>query len=840
MSSEVPDGNSDRRTAHRARPYLFAVGLLRNGLVGCGLTAIAYLCALAIRPDLRNGAPTWLRWFGQPGSSLTIWVLLAVSLGIFALSRLRPRRSVTQTPVLLLAAMAGLVVVLGMSAFWRCYDNQSQFFAPLAWTLQLFAGSVESRFGPDGGRCAGQLPVALELARLLAIATTLTTALAAALTLFQSQLDRLAIWRARALSVVVDIDDETLSMVRAISRRLASDETLVVLTSNPDHPAVKIARGLGAKIRTAPLHEADALADLRLWRHVDRLYLLSPDAGFNEQRLRAANAAMDRFGDKRLRLPLTVRIDNPWQAEVWRRRFLESREPKRQGALTDPTQNRRWVADAVGRYEITAAKVVRHLLTGFEAVANINPPTTVLLCGLDPLTYALCSEFAQAHREQDLYQKPNMQVPSRVVILADGAASFVEDHHLRQRRMAAGHASLTVEALETQPTIETINDFIASCDPLRLVVILTDTSTETEGTRLATRFPDLTIYQASSTAALLADFSIVGRLYPFPINMELDDDAPQDVWERAAELIHEHYSAGRDRSEWTARPWKCLDPFIKKSNRRALVNALWLVETEGNHTWNTLESSPAQALSSHFFKLTPPQQLEELGFDEETATRMIVREHEDWRRFYEAAGWKYGSQHSDERKVHDRLLPWDELVAMDSPQHGDHLKVEDGAQRSLISTLVNLRNLGYRSMRKLQPADEMRTASSESGWRSYRRVGEVGAEQRSSPWQWRTQRGEVMQAEAGDWAVTDAKGHVRSVAAAIFESTHENIAPGRFRRTGIVLARKVIAPEPVATLEGDVMAQPGDWVVKGRRGELWPVPDERFLTTYEGPTDGAP
>jgi hypothetical protein len=37
----------------------------------------------------------------------------------------------------------------------------------------------------------------------------------------------------------------------------------------------------------------------------------------------------------------------------------------------------------------------------------------------------------------------------------------------------------------------------------------------------------------------------------------------------------------------------------------------------------------------------------------------------------------------------------------------------------------------------------------------------------------------------------------------------------------------------VKTLEGDQQAKPGDWIMQGVAGELWPVPREEALRKYE-------
>jgi hypothetical protein len=123
--------------------------------------------------------------------------------------------------------------------------------------------------------------------------------------------------------------------------------------------------------------------------------------------------------------------------------------------------------------------------------------------------------------------------------------------------------------------------------------------------------------------------------------------------------------------------------------------------------------------------------------------------------------------------------------------------------------------------------------SSNDEWRRYRRRGEVTAEKREHGWTWQTATGEVMSAQPGDWAVTDDSGSDRSVAADVFESMHEQVAENRYRRSGTVLARQATQEEVISTLEGDVVANAGDWIVQGSQGEQWPVPDEQFRSSYE-------
>jgi RyR domain len=657
-----------------------AVFRLLRVLDVCYVAAIAYVCARALDPALGTGTAPWLAWFGRPGNWATIAVVLALPALHLVLRRLAGAKAGTSAPLLVIAAMATSALVLGMSAYWRCHEGQTSFFAPLAWTLGMFAGNVEPTYEADGrGVCTGlPMPAALEIARLLAIATTLTTALAAALTLFRAQVDRFAIWRAHSLTVVVGVDDETVSMVRALMGTLGDGETLVALAETGHSSAARAIQEMGGRVREINLNEAAGLSKLRLWARLDRLYLLSADPVQNLQMFRVIDAEIATAQAERIRLPLIVRIDDPWQAEVWRRSFLARIE-------------RRWVADAVGRYEVTAAKLVRHITSRRKGMDDLDPPTTVMLCGLHPLTYAITSELAQSLRDQKVYARPDVTLPKRVIIQAREADSFVRDHQMRQDRMAADGELLPVTARDEEPTVDAITEYFRLHDPATHVVVLSDPTMETEGTRLASRFPNLRVYLASAVATTFPDFAIVGRLYGFPMNMELEKGAPQDVWERAAELIHEHYSFGKDRTKPTARPWNELDPFIKHSNRRQVLNALWMVETIADHTWNSLESGSAEQLPDDFDQLPPLRQLRVLGFDEPTVDRMIEREHNDWCRYYRNAGWKYSETRDDDRKRHNLLLPWGELITRYPERAGN-------ARESLVSTLINLRSLGYRSV----------------------------------------------------------------------------------------------------------------------------------------------
>lgn len=55
-----------------------------------------------------------------------------------------------------------------------------------------------------------------------------------------------------------------------------------------------------------------------------------------------------------------------------------------------------------------------------------------------------------------------------------------------------------------------------------------------------------------------------------------------------------------------------------------------------------------------------------------------------------------------------------------------------------------------------------------------------------------------------------------------------------------VVAGRIRYPEDgtmlIATLEGTMQAQPGDWIIRGVKGELYPCKPDIFAATYEAVT----
>jgi hypothetical protein len=85
-----------------------------------------------------------------------------------------------------------------------------------------------------------------------------------------------------------------------------------------------------------------------------------------------------------------------------------------------------------------------------------------------------------------------------------------------------------------------------------------------------------------------------------------------------------------------------------------------------------------------------------------------------------------------------------------------------------------------------------------------------------------------------DWIVEHGEGDYAIVRADLFARTYTDIGGGRFRRRDDVQMRYFRLPHPakIRTREGIRLAAPGDWIIEGLTGELWPVRPERARRTY--------
>ncbi|WP_197503236.1 hypothetical protein [Mycobacterium sp. 1245111.1] len=782
---------------------------LEVALLFLALAMIAWLSVVAAVHGADTWLPTPLRWFGGPESTTTIAIVVTVIVALCVLRfRAHNARASTNVPVVVVAGLAATSAVLGASSVWHCSDaTHPAFFQPLLWTISIVKGGGGD-FALSKGTCPTTTPDALWVARLAADGAIFTGLAGVVIALFRSQVDRLRVRRARSVTAVIGVDDESRSMIKAIATTNRS-KALVVITNGPDDPGAQEARLHGGRVLSIDLSDPESLAALSLWRRLDRLYLLSPDPPTNQLRLDVITRALTKVGHRQ-RLPLTVRVDDPWQAEAWRAEQLGG---------TDT----RWAADAVGRYEVTA----RWLLENIISLGSIE---RVFVCGASELTLALCADMTRRKLESDYYSDPEANALPAVSLVSEEADEYLQDHEFHRRQLGFASAGPIVDACPQQPSMSALMRLIGDRGGPNNAVIFVDdqlhgpSNARSTGTRLAARFPTMPIYIWDAAAQTTSDpLPIVGRLRTYRLALDIPEGQAQDVWERAARLIHQRYvsSLEPDPNPPPVRlPWPELNDFYKDSNRRQVANALWMVEKIAEHTWNTWGDPPTQLGVDEMNKLSPLEKLAHMGFDHDAAMKMAKAEHEDWCRFLRHNKWEYDPVRDDEHRKHNKLIAW----PSDDPetQTAAEKDVVNASVASLAATLWSLRQLGFRS----RPV-----------WQRFTRVGTVIAEQQNAPWTWTSDSGHTMHANAGDWRLR-ADGETWSVRDKEFRASYKHVDGDQWRRHGTVSARPARPGEIIETLEGPNTAGDGDWVVRGESGEQWPVPAQEFAERYKAEGDG--
>jgi hypothetical protein len=767
-------------------------------LVGASSAVVVYLAAVSL------GAAA-IGWFGSMGSVATIVLTCGLIAGACVLSlRARSNRP-GSIPIGVIAGLSLISGILAFSSFYPCTeDDRPKIITAFIWTATVVKGGIDEHSLSDGP-CPSPIPVALEIARIAGLSAVFIGVFSVAVALLQTQWDRTRVRIAKSVMAVVDLDEDARPMVAAIARTLQSGTQMAVLVSPADLARYADLRAHGARVLEADFTDAGSWSSSRWWHRIEGLYLLSPDASANLRRLATLNADLSTTAHRR-RLPLVVRIDDPWLAQSWRARRLGQADT-------------RWLADAVSKYELAAGRLLDRLLAG-------GAIRTLLVCGNSPLTLALCADIARRRAERSYCQNDTEPEPPAVTLVSRAADEYSQDFGHRQEQLGLSDAAGWLTAVNEEPTMPTLAALIDAAEHDRAgsaAVILVDPGgggalDASLGTRLAARFPLLPLLAWDANAVELQDVpAIIGQLQQYRLTMDVGRSQGPDVWERAARLIHTRYTrtvteaaAGSAVSEAT-KPWGELSEFYRGSNRRQVRNAMWMVETIGQHTWDGLGwQTPAQQVSVDAHPLV---RLAAIGFGRKAALAMAEAEHDDWCQYLRAHGWRYGPTRSDADKVHDKLQPW-EIISQDEKKRRTSLN-------SLAETLYALRELGYRS----RPL-----------WERYARDGLVTAVQRDQPWTWTAEHGETMHAGAGDWSLhDDQKGRDWSVRDDLFRASYQHVSGTQWRRTGFVDARPARAGETITTLEGPVVAAAGSWVLRGPEGEQWPVSADWFARNYSGP-----
>ena len=755
---------------------------------------------------------TWLRP-GNVEAPLALVVLWLIAL----LCYWWPRR--LQPQVVGLTIVVAMVVIGGVltcSALTPCRGGQTE-GAVAGWMLDLYVGNPPPY--PFG---ACQLPpsLAFQYGGAISLVATLAGALAVAVVLWREPLRRLRARLVWDVTVLTGLDALTLPLLQRLAqtRRPGS---IVVIEPDGSHALLEEARATGARVMIADPASPRVLLPVLAGRRgcaLRYLYALRQDAAENEAVLTAANGILHHYRPDPDRQPhLVARIDDPRHADHWR-----SRHSGTSGLSLE---------DALSPLESTACALVNQI---FSARAQ-----QLLLCGDTTLALAILLELARrAWEGRELAQaaalgraaqlegarldgtgldetglRAPVPCPVQRVVLLDRRA---ED--LRREYQATSPPSVAAAApqIQVEPTpwperLLAMLDALAPAEADETAVVVADARCEAsmhEAGRVARLHPGTPVFVLTSDGAG-ASHPIFDRLQPFQRTFLVDGEEPEDTWTRVARHWHEcfrmrHPGMPGEPPSITRRPWADLDEFIRQDNILQLRSVMTAVAARGRD-W-----VPARAV--------PPGSFIELtGRD---VTEVARAEHTRWYQRRLAAGWSAGGSRGGSRpgmtpnaRVNSRAVPWADLPAEERSRNISNLRAQ----------LAQLEDVGF--MPVVPPGGPAEAAE-------FRRIGTVRAKRLHARRPWTRLSGDELHGDAGDWRVVDDWGDERTVRDLEFRDSHEPLGGEVWRRTGTLRAWQASEVLILRTMEGQATAQPGDWIVEGRRGERWPVPDDQFRRSY--------
>ena len=781
----------------RARPDRSGPALL----VGVSSGALVVLLAAGVVAAQWSGAhgPAWVVDLAMGRGAWGV-VVPALTVALLATSWIALRRAGERwrpSGPVALAAVAAISLLLSLSAYGACPGDRLPFWGALSRALAAFGGDLDAGAFDGRGLCPQGPPLSVQLGFLLAQMLVVAAGAGVLIAVFPRQIARMRARRGRAV-VVIGASEETLPLLAAISRATPGRTRMVVADTTVSPALFAILQSVDCLPVDLPVDDPERLASLLVdrrgrWR-VDGLHLLSADPSDNLRRLGLVRSILTSHVDPSLPLPprLQVRLDDPYQAEDWRRRHLS-------------VASGRWLFDAQSIVESTADLAVSWIRQ--SGVAH------VVITGASPFALALVERLDLARRQR---------AAERLGVAPDGDPAGHDGPHvvlagasaqILARKVSAQRSRFGETDRLSQVEVVVGDDLGVSVphlldDNAGILVLADEDPIDRGDAEMAARHPQWRILAWDPESRGLSDGPVMGRMRSIGPTFDRPRTAPLDIWERLAMVNHARYltTSGRFTPGDPARgAWEDLSAFTRGSNIRQAFTTLTSVGREG-FSWSAWTSGDPAFL--------PPTQ----ALDEPRLLAMAEEEHEQWCAYHRSHGWRWGPDTDKQRRLHADLVGWSEL----SPEN-QQLDVD-----GVLSTLASMEALGYRLRPVVKP-----------GPRRFQRRAIVRARRLRGPRTWTGPHGAVLTGQRGDWLVEDAHRQWTVVDSA-FRASYRPLGGGLWRATGTVLARRAERPTTIQTLEGDAQAAPGDWILTGTQGESWPVSPGIFWSHYEPAPDQSP
>jgi RyR domain len=645
------------------RPVVIVLGwLAAAGFFG----SIALWIWLGVDPAADNHLPGVLSDFGDahawwPLLTMCLFAMIAL-ICLFNWPQTTVRKSAIATAVFGVSA-----AILGVAGYWPCSGAESPGWTPLRQTFDIFGGTMERPFGEVAG-CPAELPLVLQAARLLALAAIAIVAGRAIGLLFSSGLHNIRARQARQLVVFSGLSNTTASALRVIRRSLTSQQTFVIFS---DGSEVDLHRALARQLRalTVVLNVDDPSAVKRFFSgHAGRalrgIYLMSDDASFNLRAMENILGAVGTQSPKSSTVPgrLVVRIDNPWQAEDWRRREIP--------AYAD------WLVDAASTYEIAARHVVAKL--------RDDHVEELVLSGRSPFELAVLSELSFQFRVAQAVggffgdeSGIKALIPLPTVVLTGESADEVASHFRVQLRRY-GIRETGVKVKIHKGSVERIMEKGTNAALLFTPVGPADAL---DATFMAAHHPAWMIFSWDESVRGITKTPLIGRLSLVGPTLEPLKGQGIDTWEWFGRIAHQRYLNAWNKGvpiigDSAKGRWdEDLSSFTRESNIRSFSAVIRKMK-ESNRKWASLlgegESNQIRG-----------------GLSADELHDLAVAEHKSWVRHHEEYGWKYSRVRDDKRRRHPLMVKWDDLGEPDQKKDAEVVN----------ATLSLLEVLGYNLVR---------------------------------------------------------------------------------------------------------------------------------------------
>ena len=257
---------------------------------------------------------------------------------------------------------------------------------------------------------------------------------------------------------------------------------------------------------------------------------------------------------------MIVRIDDPWQAEYWRR----TNAYRTSGGGVSV----RWMSDALSVYEVTATLILDRIIDGPEQ----HGFDRLVIVGNSALALAVCAELAQREREGAALSAPPHPSFADVILFGPEAETLRAQHRLRQERFGNATDTVLISVVEAEPTSDQLRAALRA--DRRPALILADdpaVSNPQLATYLAALNPDLDdlrLEPDDPRGSRRADHGAAVPLRTDHRSAELGSGGQLGAGgSRRARAVPGH-AARQGRSPPTilaSRPWEQLEPFLKET-----------------------------------------------------------------------------------------------------------------------------------------------------------------------------------------------------------------------------------------------------------------------------------